>query len=133
MGNGAVDIVKSFAAKWEAKDAEGVIGHLSDDCVCNNTPLREIRGKPAIRSYLVDVFDAVETTRCNWKSIVPDGDDQVLCEVEKVMTADGEEVSLETMVAFTVRDGQIQRWNSYFDRSKLQSLNQLSQVLEAHS
>jgi limonene-1,2-epoxide hydrolase len=129
----AVSVVKNFAARWDAKDSDGVLGYLTDDCVCNNTPLKEIVGKAAIGAYMEGVFKAVDTTKCNWKSMVPGDNGQVLCEVEKLMTEGGTKVPLQTMVAFTVRDGKIARWNSYFDKSKLQQLGKLSQVLAAHS
>lgn len=106
-------VVHSFVAAWNANDLERVVAHLHEDVVYHNMPVAPLRGRAAVKEYLVSKggFD-----RMHWRVLaIATTGNKVLTERVDDFTLRGVDVSLPIMGTFEIEDGLIRAWRDYFD------------------
>lgn len=114
-----LELVRAFAAAWDARDLDAICAALSDDVVYVNVGMSEVAGLAAVRDFLAPFVLGAE--RIAWTihhdAETPDGvvlnertDDFVL-----KPEGGGRTITIGVMGVFEVRDGKIARWRDYFD------------------
>lgn len=106
-------VVRSFIAAWNANDLDRVVAHLHPDVLYHNVPVEPIRGREAVRGYLLSKggFDWVD-----WKLLaLAESGSKVLTERVDDFGLGGRAISLPLMGIFEVDSGLIRAWRDYFD------------------
>ncbi|WP_376708409.1 nuclear transport factor 2 family protein [Shewanella surugensis] len=124
-----MDIIKNFSEAWVKKDLNGSLNYLSENCICNNTPVVKITGKDEIRDYFQNIFNAVDDIKSEFKSFHFSESGDVICEFQKQFTENGKSVMVEQMISFTIENEKIVSYSSYFDKSELTQLTSLGKII----
>jgi limonene-1,2-epoxide hydrolase len=106
-------LVRRFMTAWERRDAEFIIGCLSDDAVYHSMPLTPIVGKEAVAAW-VRGFAGKPAGRLEIRHQVA-ANNVVMNERTDVIVLNGRTVTLPICAVFEMRDGQIRAWREYFD------------------
>jgi limonene-1,2-epoxide hydrolase len=106
-------LVRRFRSAWERRDADFIIGCLSDDAVYHSIPLSPIVGKQAVAAW-VRGFAGKPPGRLEVRHQVA-ASDVVMNERTDVIVLNGRTVTLPICAVFELRDGRIRAWREYFD------------------
>jgi ketosteroid isomerase-like protein len=124
MSRENVEVVRQVMEGVERRDDWEHLEVLAEDVVYR--PIREItdageyRGRKQVRRYMegffTEVWDEISITNASYRDL----DDKVIVRIEFVGRgrASAIETSGRTFSVFTVRDGQIVRWEDFTDRQE---------------
>jgi limonene-1,2-epoxide hydrolase len=110
----AAAVVNSFLARICARDLEGALELVTDDCEYDNVPIRKVSGPDGIRATLAPFLAGC--TGVDWivHHQAAEGD-VVMNERTDRFEMGGRWVELGVAGLFVVRDGRIALWRDYFD------------------
>ena len=106
-------LVRRFMSAWERRDADFIIGCLSDDAVYHSIPLSPIVGKQAVAAW-VRGFAGKPPGRLEVRHQGATSD-VVINERTDVIVLNGRTVTLPICAVFEMQGGKIRAWREYFD------------------
>ena len=115
----ALSIVNSFIAALCAKDIDGALAMVTDDCEYDNVPMRKVHGPGGIRETLEPFLAGC--SRVEWLVHHQAATGDVVMN-ERLDRFEMGERWIEIPVAglFVLRDGKIALWRDYFDLATFQ-------------
>ncbi len=110
----SLSLVNQFIRLIEAKDLDGAVALVTDDCEYDNVPMRKVFGPEAIKNGLGAFLSPA--TRVEWK-IVREAESGNVVFNERVDEFDlpTGNISIPVTGVFEIRDGKIALWRDYFD------------------
>jgi limonene-1,2-epoxide hydrolase len=115
MTSDNIETVRRFCEAFARRDADEILGFLSEDAVYHNMPMPPVQGKAAIRTVLDMFLRPSESVEFVVLKIAEDGDGAVLTERVDKFALGGKNVELRVMGVFELTDGEIAAWRDYFD------------------
>lgn len=103
----------SFEAAWADGDVDGILAHMTEDCVYHNIPMDPLEGRAAIREFLTGFLAGATIEFETHRQLVGDG--VVMNERTDTITMGDKVVPLPVMGTYVFRDGLIAEWRDYFD------------------
>jgi limonene-1,2-epoxide hydrolase len=114
----AESIVREFCAAWSRLDPDELTSWFTEDAVYHNMPMEPLKGREAIRAFLVGFLAAVTGGEFEFKNVVADGD-IVMTERVDHFELNGKRAGFPVMGIFELRDGKIAAWRDYFDMAQV--------------
>jgi limonene-1,2-epoxide hydrolase len=109
-------IVRDFAALWEAKDIEGAIAAMTEDCIYANMPIPAMHGHDEVRKFITPMMSRVDVIE--WKFLAEatgaDGKTVFTERVDSFVFGD-KRVDCPLMGIFVLRGDKIHEWRDYAD------------------
>lgn len=119
MGNGAGDVLRSFAKALEGRDVDKTVGHFTADAVYE-TPSGTFRGTEEIRRYFVWMFATNSEVRVTESGIgVFAMGDKAVFEHTIRGTFRGRKWELPILCTYELKDGKVKRMLTVYDRLSL--------------
>ncbi|ETB34926.1 limonene-1,2-epoxide hydrolase [Mycobacterium avium subsp. hominissuis 10-5606] len=118
-----IQIVESFCALMEQRDAAALKPYLADDAVYQNVGMPAIAGADAISENLVHQFAMFPDSYAYRMINIAASGNAVLTErLDMIRPPGGEVVGVPVMGTFVVRNGKIARWTDYWDTTLPQKI-----------
>jgi limonene-1,2-epoxide hydrolase len=118
-----VQIVTTFCALMENRDAAALRPYLSDDAVYQNVGMPATVGADAIVENLGQQFTMFPDSYAYQVINIASSGDTVLTErLDMIKTPAGDVVGVPVMGTFVIRDGMIARWTDYWDTTLPQKM-----------
>lgn len=109
-----LETVREFIRRIEARDVDGAVELVSDDCEYDNVPMNKVHGREAIRDVLKPFVDACE--RVEWP-VSREAETGGVVFNERIDRFHMPDKTIEIPVTgvWEVADGSITLWRDYFD------------------
>jgi ketosteroid isomerase-like protein len=118
MAAADVELVKELLERWRAKDQGLDLIHPEVEWDASDFPDGEVyRGHAGVARFVgrwVNLWDKYEVRA---EELIDEGEFVVALVHERGRSRDGIEVTLESLLAFWWRDGQLVRFRGYIDRT----------------
>jgi len=118
--NTPADVVSSFIASIERRDAAAAVAHLASECEYDNVPIGKVHGRAAV----LDILEPLLTScsRVEWPVLrsATEGNLVFNERLDRFEMPHGW-VELQVAGVFEVADGEIRLWRDYFDLATFQS------------
>ena len=120
MTNTPTEVVSSFIASIERRDAAAAVAHLSSECEYDNVPIGKVYGKAAVLDILEPLLGSC--SRVEWPVLrsATEGNLVFNERLDRFEMPHGW-VELEVAGVFEVTDGEIRLWRDYFDLATFQN------------
>lgn len=115
----ALDTVRAFMARMQAKDYDEAMKFIAPDCEYTNIPMGRVRGPDGIRAVLEPFFAPIEQNEFKELRVASNGPIVFIERLDRHRTARGW-WELPVTGAYEVRDGLITVWRDYFDLATAQ-------------
>jgi limonene-1,2-epoxide hydrolase len=104
-------------AAWRTQDVEGVLAHVTDDIVWQNSGgfAPAIHGKPAMRTALSAMAPIIQESRWRVFDYAESSDRLFMEGVDEFVTKDGSRVAIPYAGSLVFRGPLICEWREYFD------------------
>jgi len=117
----AEQVVRTFCAAFDGRDAEALRPYFTEDVVYHNIPLEPAVGIDATLAFIESFFGMCESMTIETTHLAVQGH-VVLTERVDTFTIDGVSAPLPVMGTFEVRDGRISAWRDYFDMGQVMAM-----------
>jgi limonene-1,2-epoxide hydrolase len=114
------DRVRAFIAAWERRDVGAIVGAMTPTACYHNIPMREVRGRDAIRAAIEPFLSSATAVRWELRAIAEAADGTVLTERLDVFEFGAKTIAIPVMGAFELEDNLISHWRDYFDLGAFQ-------------
>jgi limonene-1,2-epoxide hydrolase len=114
MPDAPQQVVDKFIAAFAAKDLEGAMSLVAEDCYYDNVPVGDMRGHAAMREFLGPMFKSSDPVEFEVHRSAATGN-VVLNERTDRMVIKGKQIAIPVAGVFEVNDGLITFWRDYFD------------------
>ena len=108
------EVVTAFIRAVEAKDLDGALALVADDCVYDNVPMGAVTGPDAIRATLGGFLGSATAVEWVIHHQVEQGDVVMNARLDRFEIGD-RWLELPVAGVFEVRDGRLHLWRDYFD------------------
>lgn len=109
-------IVRDFAARWEAKDIKGIVNAMTPDCVYANVPIPAMHGHDEVRKFITPMMSRADGIE--WKFLAEaTGADGKTVFTERVdsFIFGSKRIDCPLMGIFVLRGDKIHEWRDYAD------------------
>lgn len=114
---GHIDTLRAVIAAWERLDVEGVLAHLHDEIIWNNSGgiRRPVEGKEAMRKALLAMKGNIAESRWRLFDWAEKGDVVWMEGVDEFLRKDGILIVVPYAGVLEFEGPVIRRWREYFD------------------
>lgn len=108
-------VVDGFIAAIEAKDPDGAMAFVAEDCYYDNVPVGDMTGRDAMLEFLKPMLGGPGPVEFEVLRQTATGNTVMNERVDRFQTGSGRQIELPVMGIFEVNDGLITFWRDYFD------------------
>ena len=119
-----IETLRSVIKSWRSLDIDGVLEHIHDDLVWNNSGGLKpaLRGKEAMREVLEGFAAIIKEGRWRLFDWAEVGNTVWMEGVEEFFTHDGKHVAIPYSGILEFQDGLIVNWREYFEGRILEDM-----------
>ena len=119
-----IETLRSVIKSWRSLDIDGVLEHIHDDLVWNNSGGLKpaLRGKEAMREVLEGFAAIIKEGRWRLFDWAEVGNTVWMEGVEEFFTHDGKHVAIPYAGILEFQDGLIVNWREYFEGRILEDM-----------
>ena len=111
-----------FCALWSDPDPETIAGYFAEDAVYTNIPQEPMRGRAAIKQFLLGMAEVLNGIDFIIHRQISDGNVVMTERTDVLRRKDGAQLRLPVMGVFEIVDGRIAAWRDYFDQTTISAI-----------
>ncbi|HEV3357371.1 MAG TPA: limonene-1,2-epoxide hydrolase family protein [Pseudonocardiaceae bacterium] len=111
------ELVTEFCAQWATPDAEKLASYFAENAIYHNIPMEPIRGRDAIRQFMVGFTEAYDGIDFLVHNQISNGGLVMNERTDVLRRKDGKAARLPVTGVFDIVDDRIAGWRDYFDRA----------------